>query len=160
MADISYIQDGKAATFRQQLSLAVKLAIPAILAQLSSIIMQYIDASMVGQLGTDPAAAIGLVSTSLWLFWGTCSAITLGFSVLVSHRVGAKDYEGARDILRQSITATILFSIVITAIGAAIAKPLPHWLGGGDEITPVKLSLQRLNLSDLGLNVPTFTFRL
>ena len=140
MADISYIQDGKAATFRQQLSLAVKLAIPAILAQLSSIIMQYIDASMVGQLGTDPAAAIGLVSTSLWLFWGTCSAITLGFSVLVSHRVGAKDYEGARDILRQSITATILFSIVITAIGAAIAKPLPHWLGGGDEITGMSTS--------------------
>lgn len=140
MADISYIQDGKAATFRQQLSLAVKLAVPAILAQLSSIIMQYIDASMVGQLGTDPAAAIGLVSTSLWLFWGTCSAITLGFSVLVSHRVGAKDYEGARDILRQSITATIMFSIIITAIGACIARPLPHWLGGGDEITGMATS--------------------
>ena len=135
MADISYIQDGKAATFRQQLSLAVKLALPAILAQLSSIIMQYIDASMVGRLGTDPAAAIGLVSTSLWLFWGTCSAITMGFSVLVSHRVGAKDYAGARDILRQSITATIIFSLIITAIGIAIDEPLPHWLGGGDEIT-------------------------
>lgn len=134
MADISYIQDGKASTFKQQLSLAVKLAMPAILAQLSSIVMQYIDASMVGRLGTDPAAAIGLVSTSLWLFWGTCSAITMGFSVLVSHRVGAKDYHGARDILRQSITATLLFSLVITAIGVGIAGPLPRWLGGGEEI--------------------------
>lgn len=130
MADISYIQDGKAVTLRQQLSLAVKLALPAILAQLSSIIMQYIDASMVGRLGTDPAAAIGLVSTSLWLFWGTCSAITMGFSVLVSHKVGAKDYEGARDVLRQSITATIIFSLVITLIGVLIAYPLPRWLGG------------------------------
>lgn len=134
MADISYIQDGKATTLGQQLSLAVKLSLPAILAQLSSIVMQYIDASMVGQLGTDPAAAIGLVSTSLWLFWGTCSAITMGFSVLVSHRVGAKDYEGARDVLRQSITATVLFSLVITAIGAAIAGRLPGWLGGGEAI--------------------------
>ena len=121
-------------TFRQQLRLAVTLAIPAILAQLSSIIMQYIDASMVGQLGTDPAASIGLVSTSLWLFWGTCSALTVGFSVLVSHKIGAKDYQSARDILRQAITSTILFSLVITAIGLAIAQPLPHWLGGGDEI--------------------------
>ncbi|MDE6403676.1 MAG: MATE family efflux transporter, partial [Muribaculaceae bacterium] len=135
MADISYIQDGKAATFSQQLSLAVKLALPAILAQLSSIIMQYIDASMVGRLGTDPAAAIGLVSTSLWLFWGTCSAITMGFSVLVSHRMGAKDYAGARDILRQSITATIIFSLIITAIGVAIADPMPRLRGGGEEIT-------------------------
>ncbi|MDE5607502.1 MAG: MATE family efflux transporter [Muribaculaceae bacterium] len=121
-------------TFRQQLRLAVTLAIPAILAQLSSIIMQYIDASMVGQLGTDPAASIGLVSTSLWLFWGTCSALTVGFSVLVSHKIGAKDYHSARDILRQAITSTIIFSLVITAIGLAIARPLPHWLGGGDDI--------------------------
>lgn len=135
MADISYIQDGRASTFRQQLSLAVRLALPAILAQLSSIIMQYIDASMVGRLGTEPAAAIGLVSTSLWLFWGTCSAITMGFSVLVSHRVGAKDYAGARDILRQSITATIIFSLAVTAIGLAISGRLPHWLGGDDGIT-------------------------
>lgn len=134
MADISYIQDGKAVTLRQQVSLAVKLALPAIMAQLSSIIMQYIDASMVGRLGTDPAAAIGLVSTSLWLFWGTCSAITMGFSVLVAHKVGAKDYEGARSVLRQSITATILFSALITVIGLAIAYPLPRWLGGGEAI--------------------------
>ncbi|MCM1448710.1 MAG: MATE family efflux transporter [Clostridiales bacterium] len=134
MADISYIQEGRVGTFSQQLGLAVKLAMPAILAQLSSIVMQYIDASMVGRLGTDPAAAIGLVSTSLWLFWGTCSAITMGFSVLVAHRVGAKDYEGARDILRQSITATIIFSLVITAIGVMIAPSLPRWLGGESEI--------------------------
>lgn len=134
MADISYIQDGKAMTLRQQVGLACRLALPAILAQLSSIIMQYIDASMVGRLGTGPSAAIGLVSTSLWLFWGTCSAITMGFSVLVSHKVGAKDYAGARNILRQSITATILGSLVITLIGVAIARPLPHWLGGDSDI--------------------------
>lgn len=123
-------------TFRQQLRLAVSLAIPAILAQLSSIIMQYIDASMVGQLGTDPAASIGLVSTSLWLFWGTCSALTVGFCVIVSHKIGAKDYTAARHTLRQAITSTIIFSLIITAIGIAIARPLPHWLGGGDNITP------------------------
>lgn len=135
MADISHIQDGRPLNFSQQLRLTATLAIPAILAQLSSIIMQFIDASMVGQLGTDPAASIGLVSTSLWLFWGTCSALTMGFSVLVSHKIGAKDYDSARDILRQAITTTIIISLVITAIGAAIARPLPHWLGGQEEIT-------------------------
>lgn len=135
MADISYIQDQRPLNFRQQLRLTATLAVPAILAQLSSIIMQFIDASMVGQLGTDPAASIGLVSTSLWLFWGTSSALTMGFSVLVAHKVGAKDYVAARDVLRQAITTTLLISLVITAIGAAIAFPLPHWLGGQEEIT-------------------------
>ncbi len=60
MSDIKKIQDGQALSRREQLVLAVKLAMPAILAQLSSIMMQYIDASMVGRLGTDPSASVGL----------------------------------------------------------------------------------------------------
>jgi Na+-driven multidrug efflux pump len=42
---------GEKLTTRQEASLILKLSLPAILAQISSIIMQYIDASMVGYLG-------------------------------------------------------------------------------------------------------------
>ncbi|MDE6175485.1 MAG: MATE family efflux transporter [Duncaniella sp.] len=104
------------------------------MAQLSSIMMQYIDAAMVGRLGADDSAAVGLVSTSLWLFWGICSAVTVGFSVQVAHRIGASDNEGARRILRQSIVACLLFSLTVVAIGAAIAFPLPGWLGGSEAV--------------------------
>lgn len=104
------------------------------MAQLSSILMQYIDASMVGQLGADDSAAVGLVSTSLWLFWGICSAVTVGFSVQVAHCIGAGDNSRARDILRQAITSCIIFSLAVSAIGAAISLPLPHWLGGTEPV--------------------------
>ena len=57
-------------SLRQQLRLTVMLALPAMLAQLSSIAMQYIDAAMVGHLGAEASASIGLVSATLWLFWG------------------------------------------------------------------------------------------
>ena len=106
------------------------------MAQLSSIMMQYIDASMVGRLGADDSAAVGLVSTSLWLFWGICSAVTMGFSVQVAHRVGATDYTSARKVLRQGITACLIFSVVIAAIGVAISGFLPHWLGGTEAVCP------------------------
>ena len=106
------------------------------MAQLSSIMMQYIDASMVGRLGADDSAAVGLVSTSLWLFWGICSAVTMGFSVQVAHRVGAADYTSARKVLRQGITASLIFSVVIAAIGVAISGFLPHWLGGTESVCP------------------------
>ena len=98
--------------------------------------MQYIDASMVGRLGADDSAAVGLVSTSLWLFWGICSAVTMGFSVQVAHRVGATDYTSARKVLRQGITACLIFSVVIAAIGVAISGFLPHWLGGTEAVCP------------------------
>ncbi|MBD5281942.1 MAG: MATE family efflux transporter [Bacteroides sp.] len=136
MSQIKLIQSGQKLTTGQQLRLAVSLSWPAMMAQLSSIMMQYIDASMVGRLGADDSAAVGLVSTSLWLFWGICSAVTMGFSVQVAHRVGAADYTSARKVLRQGITACLIFSVVIAAIGVAISGFLPHWLGGTEAVCP------------------------
>lgn len=128
------IREGVPMSFARQLRLTVSLATPAMLAQLSGITMQYIDASMVGHLGADASAAIGLVSTTLWLFWGICSAVTTGFSVQVAHRIGAKDFDSARDVLRQGLVAVIIFSIVVSATGIAISSRLPYWLGGTEEI--------------------------
>lgn len=136
MPDISVIRSGGKLTIAQQLKLTVQLSWPAMMAQLSSIMMQYIDAAMVGRLGADDSASVGLVSTSLWLFWGICSAVTMGFSVQVAHSIGAGDYARARNILRQGITACLIFSVAVALVGAAIAWPLPHWLGGNEEVCP------------------------
>ena len=87
-----------------------------------------------GALGLTIQRPLGLVSTSLWLFWGICSAVTVGFSVQVAHRIGASDHDGARRILRQSIVACLLFSLAVVAVGAAIAWPLPVWLGGTEAV--------------------------
>ena len=83
---------GEKLTTRQEASLILKLSLPAILAQIS-IIMQYIDASMVGHLGANASAAIGLVSSTTWLVGGIITAAAMGFSVCVAHRIGAKDDE-------------------------------------------------------------------
>ncbi len=104
------------------------------MAQLSSILMQYIDAAMVGRLGADDSAAVGLVSTSLWLFWGLCSSAMVGFSVQVAHRIGASDYASARSVLRQGLGSAVLFGLIMAAIGCAIAVPLPYWLGGEGSV--------------------------
>lgn len=132
--DIRLIREGHPLSWSQRLSLTVTLSLPAMLAQLSSIAMQYIDASMVGRLGADDSASIGLVSTSLWLFWGICSAMTSGYSVQVAHKIGANNAEGARRVFRQGIVAALIFSFCIAAVGIAIAWRLPHWLGGEEAI--------------------------
>ena len=134
MADISQIQNGERMSLAQQLALTAKLSVPAILAQMSTLLMQYIDASMVGRLGADDSASVGLMNSSLWLFWGVCSTVTMGFTVQVAHKLGAKDRDGARNVLRQGIVASLIFGVIIALIGAALAFPLPHWLGGEDEI--------------------------
>ena len=131
---MSLIRQGQPLSLKQQLHLTVQLSLPAIMAQLSSIIMQYIDASMVGNLGADASASIGLVSTSTWLFWGVCTSAATGFAVQVAHHIGAGNGEEARAVLRQSITVTLLFSIILLGIGCGISDKLPQWLGGDSSI--------------------------
>ena len=131
---LAMIREGRPMTRRQQLWLTVQLSVPAIVAQLSSILMQYIDASMVGSLGANASASIGLVSTTTWLFWGVCSAAATGFSVQVAHLIGAGDMKGARAVLRQSIISVFAFSLLLGLVGAAISGPLPGWLGGDPVI--------------------------
>ena len=131
---LALIRDGEPMTLRQQLHLTVLLSVPAVIAQLSSIGMQYIDAAMVGHLGAEASASIGLVSTTTWLFWGLCVAAATGFSVQVAHKIGAGDMPGARKVLRQSLTATLVFSLLLATLGAAISDALPGWLGGDISI--------------------------
>lgn len=131
---LALIREGRPMTLGQQIHLTVMLSVPAVVAQLSSIVMQYIDAAMVGSLGAEESAAIGLVSTTTWLFWGLCIASSTGFSVQVAHRIGAGDMQGARNVLRQAVTSTTLFSFALAAIGVAISGVLPEWLGGDVSI--------------------------
>ena len=120
----------------EQIDLTVRLAIPAMLAQISHILMEYIDASMVGRLGAADSASIGLVATTTWLFWGLSSSIATGFSVQVAHKIGARNDKEARSILRQAFATCLGVSLVLCAVAVSISGALPHWLGGDEAIRP------------------------
>ena len=124
---------GKLST-AEQFRLTVLLSIPAILAQISTILMFYIDDAMVGSLGAQASASIGIIATTTWLFWSIISCVSTGFSVQVAHLVGANDLPGARSVFRQSIVAAFIVALLTMAVGAAISFQLPYWLGGTAEI--------------------------
>ena len=119
---------------RPQISLVWRLSLPAILTQITTIAMQYIDSAMVGALGANASAAIGLVSTSTWLLSGITYAITAGFSVQVAHHIGAKRDEDARTVVKHGLISALLISALLCALGAVISDPLPVWLGGSETI--------------------------
>ncbi|MDE6913990.1 MAG: MATE family efflux transporter, partial [Lachnospiraceae bacterium] len=125
---------GEELTLREQALLTIQLSIPAIFAQISSIVMQYIDASMVGHLGADGSAAIGVVASSTWLMGGLCAAASTGFTVQVAQRIGARDRKGARSIVRQGLVAVFLFSCVLMLLGVLFSGGLPVWLGADASI--------------------------
>ena len=119
-------------TLKEQISLTMSLSAPAIMAQLSSICMQYIDAAMVGSLGALASAAIGLMMAPLWLFTGICLSSVSGYSVQVAHLLGARDEVAARAVLRQAYVVMLGFAALVAALGCAISPVLPYWLGSNE----------------------------
>jgi putative MATE family efflux protein len=131
---LSYIREGRTMTQSEKLRLIVNLSIPSILAQISSTVMFFIDASMVGHLGARQSAAIGLVESTSWLFGGLVSAASMGFSVQVAHFIGANDFHNARRVLRQSLVCCALWSFLLFCLAIGVSPYLPFWLGGGADI--------------------------
>ena len=131
---LAVLRGGGTLSLRQQITLTLQLSIPAILAQISSILMQYIDASMVGRLGREASASIGLVASSTWLFNGLCSAAVVGFSVLVAQRIGAGEERDARNLTKQALLSGLAFGLVLAVIGASLSGPLPRWLQAEDGL--------------------------
>lgn len=116
------------------MKMVIALSIPAILAEVSSIVMQYIDAAMVGSLGESASAAIGLVIACTWLMNGLCISMASGYSVQVAHLVGAERYDEARSIMRQGLLSALIFGLILFAFGASLSWPLPRWLGGAEDV--------------------------
>lgn len=151
---LGLIRQKKPMTMGQQARLVLQLSTPAILAQLTTTMMQYIDASMVGSMGAQASAAIGLVETTTWLLGSICSAAAAGFYVQVSHQLGANDGVRARDTLRQGITAVLLVSLIIGLTAFAISPFLPAWLGGNADINATASSYFAI----IALALPAFQF--
>lgn len=133
---LANLRTGDRLTLRQQIAMTLQLSVPAILAQLSSIAMQYIDASMVGRLGKEASASIGLVASSTWLFNGLCHALVVGFSVIVAQRIGAGETRDARNLMKQALLSGLAFGLLLAGIGAALSGPLPHWLRADTALCP------------------------
>ena len=53
-----------------KLALVIRMSVPAMMAEFAHMAMSCIDAAMIGRLGTEGAAAVGLAASSTWFFGG------------------------------------------------------------------------------------------
>lgn len=131
---LKLIRERQPLSLRQQLQLTCTLSLPAVLANASAMVMNFIDAAMVGQLGADDSASVGLMGTTSWLFEGVLSAFAAGYAVQVAHLLGAKRNADARQTVRQAIVVCLGFSLLLAGIGLLLCRPLPVWLGAEPQI--------------------------
>ncbi|ORU00678.1 Na+-driven multidrug efflux pump [Anaerovibrio sp. JC8] len=131
---INVIRNEEQLHWRQMLKCVWSLSIPAMLSQITYIVMEYIDAAMVGSLGAAASAAIGLVAPVMWFVYGIGMAAVQGFSVQVAQFIGAKKLQYSRDTFRQGLICVSVFAVLVAGIGVFISPYLPGWLGATPEI--------------------------
>ena len=113
---------------------ALFLSIPSILEQLVVTAMEYIDAAMVGHIGAEATAAIGIVSSSTWLLHGILVGLYTAFSIQIAQYLGADRQDDARGVLRQSMIFNLILGCSAAALGLGICRFLPGWLGAAPSL--------------------------
>ncbi len=134
MDRLELVRDGKAMSLKQMLLLIAQLSVPGILAQISVIAMEYIDASMVGHLGSSEAASIGLVASSTWLLGCLTHAVSMGFTVQIAHAIGGKREFQARNLVKVGLLFGLCFSLLLAAFGVFMHNRIPVILGADSGI--------------------------
>ncbi|MGM9941074.1 MAG: MATE family efflux transporter [Bulleidia sp.] len=123
------LQKNEEIPFKERMNIVYRLSLPGILAQIAEIIMQYIDAAMVGVLGAAASASIGLVASATWLFGGIISGAVNGFSVQIAQAIGAGDHERSGKLYKQAVIACLVVALITGGIGVLLSLVLPKWLG-------------------------------
>lgn len=123
------MRSGQSISRRNQIKIIVSLSVPAILEQLVITFMSYIDTAMVGSLGYEATAAIGVVSTTIWLVNGIINAAAVGFSVQVAQYLGAGREADSRNILCQAILFNWIFGMGLALLVVMTGGYLPVLLG-------------------------------
>lgn len=113
------------------------LAWPAIIEQILFTMVNYVDTAMVGSLGPDATAAVGINSAPTWLIFSFMSVIAIGYSILIAKKIGAKETQQAKELIRQVFFPIAVFSLFFLLIGFFLAPYIPLWMGIEKGIAPI-----------------------
>lgn len=137
-----------------------RLALPVILSNLLVSLVNIVDVFMAGRLGPLAIAAVGLASGVQTLVLVGVMSVTFGAMTLAAQAFGAHDGALLSHITRQSLSLTVLLSLVLGGVGWLAAEPLLYALGGGEavatQVTEMAVGYLRLLFAGtvfLGLNL-------
>ncbi len=129
------------------------LAWPVIVANLLQTLTMTVDVIMVGRLGAEAIASVGLGMQIMFVAMAVMMALGMGTIALVSRHIGAMEPKRADNVLRQSLYLGIFLSIPIMFIGYFLASHILILYGAEAEV----VSLGSSYIRTLSLAAP-FTF--
>jgi MATE family multidrug resistance protein len=97
------------------------LALPIIGENLLQVAVGAVDTLLVGRLGADAIAGVGVAFETVFLIIAILSAVTIGATVLVSQAIGAGNSRRANELAKQAISWGVVLAIPLSVLGYLLA---------------------------------------
>lgn len=119
------------------------LAIPVVLEQLLTTLTNMVDMMMVGHLGSEAVAAVGLSNQPLFLSMAIFMGIGVGTTALVARHTGARNAEIVESVTRQSFWVALVSAVVIAYVYYRFAPFIIRAMGAEPTVEPLGIAFMR-----------------
>lgn len=127
-----------------------RLALPVMLANLMQSFVNVVDVFMAGRLGPIAIAAVGMSTTIRMLVLIMFLSVAAGAMALAAQARGAGDHAQLSFVTRQTLSLSVLMSLLLTVFGYFAANPILRWLNGDGDPLAVTLGTDYLQILFLG----------
>ena len=112
----------------------LQIALPSVAEMVLMSLIGSVDTMMVGSLGSEAIAAVGLPGQPRMLMLAIFFALNVGVTAIVARRRGQERPEEANRTFRNALILILALSVVMTIVAEAFAQPLMR-LAGGTDVT-------------------------
>ena len=131
----------------------INVALPSVLESVLVTLIGTIDTAMVGGLGAEAIAAVGLVGQPRMLMLCVFMALNVGITAVVARRKGEERRDSANATMRTGLLVCGLLSLLMTIVAQIVAEPLMYFAGAQAETIRDATDYFRIIMWVLPLNV-------
>ena len=113
---------------RKNLKTLITLAIPIILEEILTTLLQYVDTAMVGRLGAQATSSVSLTTSVNWLIGSCFGAIGIAIVAIMSSALGAGDKDKIRRCSSQIIKYILVSGLLIEVLAVGLSPVIPIWM--------------------------------
>ena len=112
-------------TTGKPISLLVRFALPLMAGNVFQQLYTVVDTMVVGKaLGVGALAALGAADWLNWMMLGMIQGLTQGFAILMAQTFGARDHEGLRKTIGNSLILCMISTGVLLLLGQVFLYPI------------------------------------
>ena len=118
---------------------AFQIAWPSALETILVALIGAIDTMMVGGLGTNAIAAVGICTQPKFIIMATLLGLNTGVNVVVARRKGEERQDEANKTLRNALLLSFSLSLLLSTIGFVFAEPMLMLAGASADYLSISV---------------------